>query len=139
MLTLRRGLLSAVGTTTAVTAAVLLGAGPAAALDYYRVITYASGDYIGSAGAEWFYPDGDRISVCDNWGDGAGVAGYWKVGSGGSVTKIYSGGGIGTCEERNYNFAESSTVYIKVCIQDNGDVKEGTCSNWKEAPADGIS
>jgi hypothetical protein len=99
-----------------------LAAGPAAAVNPdLEVITKASGDYPRLAGHEWFWADGDEIDVCDNWGDGAGVVGYWKIGSGGDVTTIYRGGGIGTCEHRNHDFTESSRVYLKVCLRDNGE------------------
>ncbi|MFD3501631.1 hypothetical protein [Streptomyces sp. NPDC058678] len=136
---MRKRLAYGIGTGAAVAASVLLAAGPAAAADSdLRVRTKASGDYAYMAGTEDFHADGDKIEVCDNRGDGAGVGGYWKIGSGGDVTKIYNGNGLsGGCEWRNYEFAESATVYLRVCLQDNGDFKESTCSAWNSVRANG--
>jgi hypothetical protein len=138
MSALRRSLLTAAGAVAAGAAAVAFTATPAsAAVGYYAYTQEASG-FLSRAGHNNFDPDGDWFYVCDNWSDGAGVAGYWKVGSTGTVHKIYNGGGIGTCAESNQDFAESATVYVKACIQDNGDVKESTCSAWVKGYADGV-
>jgi hypothetical protein len=85
-----------------------------------------------------FGTNGDIFYSCDNWSDGAGVIGYWKVGSTGTVHSLYNGGGIGTCASANEDLAESATFYIKACIRDNGDVKENTCSGWVKGYADGV-
>ncbi|PWI16477.1 hypothetical protein DI272_21615 [Streptomyces sp. Act143] len=121
-------------------AAIVLAATPALAdadTSYYAD-TVASGSYLSQAGTMRFDSLGDKFNACDNWSDGAGVIGYWKVGSGGTVHSLYNGGGIGTCATSNQDLAESATVYIKACLRDDGDVKEGTCSAWEKGYADGI-
>ncbi|MFI1361021.1 hypothetical protein ACH4TV_46790 [Streptomyces sp. NPDC020898] len=136
----RKRLVYGVGMGAAVTATVLIGAGPAAAAGDLTVRSVASGNYAYMAGTMDFYADGDDFQVCDNSFDSAGVAGYWKIGSGGDVTKIYNGNGAGASDcvwRTTHNFAETSVVYIRVCLQDNGDVQNGTCSGWKSIRANG--
>jgi hypothetical protein len=134
---LAKRLLTTVG---AAAAAIVLSAAPslADADTTYTADTRASGDYLAQVGTMWFYSEGELFRACDNWSDGAGVIGYWKVGSGGTVHSVYNGGGIGTCKDSDQEIAESATVYIKACLRDDGDVKEGTCSSWEKAYADGI-
>ncbi|MDN3028802.1 hypothetical protein [Streptomyces sp. S.PB5] len=64
------------------------------------------------------------------------------VGSGnyanGTVHEVYNGKGFAKCEWVPENFAESATIWMKVCLRDNGDLKESTCSGWKRAYADGV-
>ncbi|MFF5499901.1 hypothetical protein [Streptomyces aquilus] len=121
-------------------AAIVFAATPALAdadTSYYAD-TRSSGDYLYQAGTMRFDSNGDHFYACDNWSDGAGVIGYWKVGSGGTVHSLYNGNGIGTCAHSNQDLAESATIYIKACLRDDGDVKEGTCSDWVKGYADGI-
>ncbi|MGH1554205.1 hypothetical protein ACRAWF_26490 [Streptomyces sp. L7] len=80
------------------------------------------GKYLYQAGSEDFYTYGDWFNICDNSPDGAGVIGYWKVGASGSEQSKYSGGGYDTCVTSDQDFVESSTIYIKVCISDDGVV-----------------
>jgi hypothetical protein len=139
LVTLGRRLLSGAGAVGAATAALLYVAVPASAADTtYYADTASSGKYLARAGEEDFFSDGDNFQVCDNDADGAGVIGYWKVGSSGTVHSIYDGNGLGTCVPSNQDFAESAVIYIKACIRDDGDVKEGTCSSWVKAYADGV-
>jgi hypothetical protein len=127
------------GTVGAVTAALLYVASPAsAAIERYGVSTVGWGDYANAAGSLDFYTDNDSFAICDNSSDGAGVVGSWKVGTSGVVQSVYNGKGFAQCVTSDQNFAESATVYIKVCIQDNGDVKEQTCRGWKQTYADGV-
>ncbi|WP_330289187.1 hypothetical protein [Streptomyces sp. NBC_00576] len=135
----RKRLVYGVGMGAAVTATLLFGAGPAAAYGDLTARSVASGKYAYMAGTIDFYAEGDRFEVCDNSSDGAGVAGYWKIGSGGDTTKIYNGNGAGAleCVWRNKNPAETAVVYIKVCLQDNGNVLDDTCSTWRSIRANG--
>ncbi|MGW7080604.1 hypothetical protein ACWGH2_39890 [Streptomyces sp. NPDC054871] len=129
MSVLRKRFMSVAGVAAAASAAVVFAAGPAAA-EVFDVNTRASGSYLAFAGSMNFQSVGEHISTCDNSSDGAGVIGYWKVGSGGTVHPLYAGGGRGTCERVNASASESSYVYLKVCIRNNGNVIEGTCSAW---------
>jgi hypothetical protein len=139
MSALRRRLLSVAGAAAAGAAAVTFAASPALAADTsYYADTRSSGDYLYKAGTMRFDSTGDWFNACDNWSDGAGVIGYWKVGSTGTVHSLYNGGGIGTCATSNQDLAESATVYIKACLRDDGDVKEDTCSAWVKGYADGV-
>jgi hypothetical protein len=136
---LGRRLLSATGAMGVATATMLYVASPAsAAISSYDVATYESGDYLDEAGSNSFVTDGDWFNVCDNWTDGAGVLGYWKVGSSGTVHTIYNGNGFGKCVTSNQDFAESATIYIKVCLRNDGNVVTGTCSAWEKGYADGV-
>ncbi|MFF4589277.1 hypothetical protein [Streptomyces sp. NPDC001388] len=139
MAILGRRLLSGAGAVGAAAATMLYVASPAsAAIERYGVSTVNWGGYARAAGSIDFYTDGDDFNICDNSSDGAGVVGSWKVGSGGTVRDVYNGKGFAQCEPVYENFAESATIYIKVCLRDNGDLKEGTCSAWKKAYADGV-
>ncbi|MFI9823819.1 hypothetical protein ACIHFC_25620 [Streptomyces sp. NPDC052013] len=134
-----RRLFSVTGVAAAGAAAVVFGATPASAgISSYYADTVAASGYLAQAGTMRFDTNGDNFNACDNWSDGAGVIGYWKVGSTGTVHSLYNGGGFGTCRTSDQDLAESATVYIKVCISDNGDVKESTCSSWEKGYADGV-
>jgi hypothetical protein len=140
MATLGRRLLSAAGAVGAATATMLYVASPAsAAIERYTSSTVNSGDYVSAAGSNDFYTDGDSFAICDNSTDGAGVIGYWRVGSSGTVQSKYNGNGFAECVTSNQDFAESATIYIRVCLRDNGVVQNGTCSGWKTAYADGVA
>ncbi|MYT74982.1 MULTISPECIES: hypothetical protein [unclassified Streptomyces] len=135
MSTFKRRTFAGTGAAAALTAAMAFAATPASAVQY-SVDSNASGKYSSPGqGSIHFQNDGDDFRVCDNWPDGAGVIGYWKVGSGGTVHSIYNGGGAQTCEERNENVSEPATVYLKVCLRDNGTVVTGTCSSWRGVSA----
>ena len=98
-----------------------------------EVGTRAAHGYADGVGSMWFEADGDHFAICDNWSDGAGTVGYWKVGRGGNVHRItYGGGSSGAdaCNDDNRNVPEASYVYIKVCVRNNGNVVNGTCSEW---------
>jgi hypothetical protein len=139
MAPLARRLLSTTGVVGAAAATMLYVTSPAsAAVSSYDVDTASSGDYLYQAGTEWFYPSDDSFNICDNWSDGAGVIGYWKVGSSGTVHSKYDGNGFGECVTSDQDFAESATIYIKVCLRDDGTVVSGTCSSWEKAYADGV-
>jgi hypothetical protein len=132
---LRKRLLPAAGAATAVSAALLYVAPPASATVTAEVTNYAAHGYADGVASMWFEADGDRFAVCDNWSDGAGAIGYWKVGRGGNVHDIkYSGGSSGAdaCNDDNTNVPEASYVYIKVCVRNNGNVVNGTCSEWDD-------
>lgn len=140
MNTLSRRLLSGAGAVGAAAATMLYVAAPAsAATEIYSVSTYRSGDYAASAGSEAFYTDDDSFHICDNSTDGAGVIGYWKVGSSGTVHSKYNGNGFNTCVPSDEDFAESATLYIRVCLRNDGTVVSSTCSGWKTAYADGVA
>ncbi|XUL89805.1 hypothetical protein ACQ86D_26930 [Streptomyces galilaeus] len=137
---LRRHLMSGAGVASALTGLLLYAASPAsAAVSSYGVDTSEYGKYLYQAGSEDFYTYGDWFNICDNSPDGAGVIGYWKVGASGSEQSKYSGGGYDTCVTSDQDFVESSTIYIKVCISDDGVVIKGTCSSWLKAYADGVA
>ncbi|MFC7263832.1 hypothetical protein [Streptomyces lutosisoli] len=126
---LRRHLMSGAGVASALTGLLLYAASPASAAKA-DVDTVASGSYVDWAGSMYFESYGDHFSVCDNWKDGAGVIGYWKVGASGDEHSIYDGNGFGECVYEDHNVSETSYVYIQVCLRDDGDVKETTCSAW---------
>lgn len=139
MATFGKRLFSAAGALGAATATLLYVASPAsAAIERYAVSTVGSGSYATAAGSLDFYTDNDSFNICDNSSDGAGVVGSWKVGTSGAVESRYNGNGFAKCVTADENFAESATIYIKVCLKDDGDVKESTCSPWKRAYADGV-
>jgi hypothetical protein len=121
--------MSGAGVASALTGLLLYAASPASA-QTVEVVTHETSAYLYEAGSMYFESYGDQFGVCDNWKDGAGVIGYWKVGSGGTVHSIYDGNGYGECAYENHNVAETSYVYIKVCIRNDGDVIEATCSAW---------
>jgi hypothetical protein len=121
--------MSGAGVASAITAALLLAASPASA-QRAEVVTNGTGSYLYQAGSMYFQSYGDSFGVCDNSPDGAGVIGYWKVGSGGTQHPIYDGNGSGQCVYSDQDVAETSYVYIKVCLRDNGDVIEASCSAW---------
>ncbi|WP_405862178.1 hypothetical protein OG407_27965 [Streptomyces sp. NBC_01515] len=127
---LRRHLMSGAGVASALTGLLLYAASPASAATL-TVDTVASGSYVDWAGSEWFQSYGDHFAVCDNWKDGAGVIGYWKVGASGTVHSFYDGDGANTCAYEDHNVSETSYVYIKVCLRDDGVVKTATCSGWE--------
>lgn len=140
MAILARRLLSGAGAVGAATATMLYVASPAsAAIERYTSSTVASGGFVTAAGSNDFYTDGDYFAICDNSTDGAGVIGYWKVGSSGTVQSKYNGNGFAECVTSNQDFAESATIYFRVCIRDNGVVQDGTCSGWKTGYADGVA
>ncbi|MGW1958331.1 hypothetical protein ACWCPI_37220 [Streptomyces sp. NPDC001920] len=118
------------GMAAAATASVVLAASPAAAREYSKS-TVASNGFATAAGHIVFETYGDRFRVCDNWSDSAGVVGYWKTGSG-VVHSLYNGKGFATCEYANEQLAEDIYVSIKVCIRDNGNDVQGTCSSWRD-------
>ncbi|WP_327717939.1 hypothetical protein OG381_22805 [Streptomyces sp. NBC_00490] len=139
MAVLGKRLMSAAGTAGVLAATMLYVAAPASAAEYsYDVITYKYGDYPAAAGQEIFVTEGDNFQICDNSSDGAGVIGYWKLSSTGAVNSHYNGGGRNTCSTSNQDFAESATVYIKVCLRDDGVVVSNTCSEWYKGYADGV-
>jgi hypothetical protein len=121
--------MSGAGVASALTGLLLYAASPAAAARAYSD-TVASGSYVDSAGSMYFESYGDHFGVCDNKADGAGAIGYWKVGASGTEHSIYDGNGFGTCAYEDHNVSETSTVYIQVCLRDDGDVKEATCGDW---------
>ncbi|MEV3858273.1 hypothetical protein AB0J38_28650 [Streptomyces sp. NPDC050095] len=135
MSTFKRRMFAGAGAAAALTAAMAFAATPASATTY-EADTAASGKYSSPAqGSMRFDNYGELFYVCDNWPDGAGVIGYWKVGSGGTVHSIYNGGGAQTCEKRDEEIAEYADVYFKVCLRDNGTVVSGTCTSWRHAYA----
>ncbi|MFE9021899.1 hypothetical protein ACFYNL_25545 [Streptomyces sp. NPDC007808] len=139
MASFARRLASVTGAVGATTATLLYVASPAsAAIERYAVSTVGSGSYPTAAGSLDFYTYDDSFNICDNSSDGAGVVGSWKIGTSGAVESRYNGNGRATCVSADENFAESATIYIRVCLQDNGDLKESTCSPWKRAYADGV-
>lgn len=139
MATMARRLLSAAGAAGVASATMIYAATPASAeISSYDVATYESGSYLDEAGSESFVTDGDWFNICDNWSDGAGVIGYWKVGSSGTVHSKYNGEGFGKCVTSNQDFAESATIYIRVCLRNDGNVVSGTCSAWEKGYADGV-
>ncbi|MEU9913751.1 hypothetical protein [Streptomyces sp. NPDC051001] len=140
MATLGRRLLSGAGAVGAAAATMLYVASPAsAAIERYGISTVGSGSYANAAGSIDFYTDGDDFNICDNSTDGVGVVGSWKIGSSGTIHEVYNGKGFAQCEWVDEQFAESATIYMKVCLRDNGDLKESTCSGWKRAYADGVA
>ena len=122
--------MSGAGVASALTGLLLYAASPAAAVRI-DVDTVASGSYLAAAGSMYFESYGDHFYVCDNWKDGAGVMGYWKVGASGTQHPIYDGNGFQECVYEDHNVSETSYVYIQVCISDNGVVKDATCSAWR--------
>ncbi|MFI6409181.1 hypothetical protein [Streptomyces sp. NPDC050548] len=126
---LRRHLMSGAGVASALTGLLLYAASPASAARA-NAETVAWDKYVDSAGSMYFESYGDHFGVCDNKADGAGVIGYWKVGASGTEHSIYDGNGFGNCAYEDHNVSETSTVYIQVCLRDDGDVKEATCGDW---------
>ena len=122
--------MSGAGVASALTAALLYSASPASAARA-EVFTSETSHYVYWAGSMYFESYGDHFGVCDNKADSAGVTGYWKVGSSGTSHPIYDGNGAGNCEYEDHNVSETSYVYIKVCISDNGVVQQDTCSAWE--------
>ncbi|MGW2784172.1 hypothetical protein ACWC3X_23385 [Streptomyces populi] len=126
-----RRLTSGVGVASAVGAALLCTASPASA-QMVDAVTEPSGSFIYQAGSIYYESYGDHFGVCDNFSDGAGVLGYWKTGSDGTVHTIYDGKGVGECAYETNNVPETSYVYIKVCLRDDGAVLTATCSGWEK-------
>ena len=122
--------MSGAGVASALTGLLLYAASPASAARA-EAETVAWGKYVDWAGSMYFESYGDHFGVCDNKADAAGAIGYWKVGSGGTEHPIYDGNGAGNCEYEDHNVSETSTVYIRVCIRDDGVVKWDTCSAWE--------
>ncbi|MFJ6849312.1 hypothetical protein ACIQM3_02045 [Streptomyces sp. NPDC091271] len=131
----KRRSVSVAGVAFAVAVGGLVIAGPASAAEIYDVTTKPSGSYLSAAGSMDLATHGEHISTCDNSTDGAGVIGYWKVGSGGTVHSLYNGKGRATCEDVNASASESSRIYLKVCLRNNGTVVTATCSAWESFPA----
>lgn len=122
--------MSGAGVASALTGLLLYAASPASA-QRAEAVTDETADYVYQAGSMYFESYGDHFGVCDNKADGAGAIGYWKVGSGGTQHPIYDGNGAGNCVYEDHNVSETSTVYIRVCLWDNGVVQTATCGDWE--------
>ncbi|GAA0517570.1 hypothetical protein Ade02nite_84090 [Paractinoplanes deccanensis] len=131
--TVRRLITGVLATASATGMALALGATAAHAERNLTLVTKAGNGYGASGGGLFFNATGEIFTVYDQRSDGAGVnveyhyqepSGVWVY-----PADLYNGDGAGTSKSFNKSIVDGSTVYITLCLIDNGDIKEATCSS----------
>jgi len=130
-------LLASAGVLSACLVVFLPGAAFAQSDAYARLL---NGDCGGSYGSAWAYfrAQGEVFSAYDNCQDNHSAVTEWKVGSGGTVNKLWDHSGAGGGDEATLNatITDGQTVYIKACIGEYSTKAIIQCTtNW----ADGVA
>jgi hypothetical protein len=113
--------------------ALALGAAPAHAESNLTLSTKAGNGYVFNAGGVFFNATGEIFTLYDQRSDGAGVNVSYHYQRPDNIwifpADLYHGGSAGTSKSFNMSIVDGSKVTITVCLIDNGDIKESTCSS----------
>ena len=128
-----RAITGLLATASATGLALALGAAPAQAESNLTLSTKAGSGFVFNAGGVFLNATGEIFTLYDQRSDGAGVNvrnDYQKPNSVWDYrADLYHGGSAGTSKSFNMSIVDGSTVWITVCLIDNGDIKESTCSS----------
>ena len=131
--TVQRAITGLLATASATGLALALGAAPAQAESNLTLSTKAGSGFVFNAGGVFFNATGEIFTLYDQRSDGAGVNVSYHYQKPNSVwiypADLYHGGSAGTSKSFNMSIVDGSTVWITVCLIDNGDIKESTCSS----------
>jgi hypothetical protein len=131
--TVQRAITGLLATASATGLALALGVAPAHAESNLTMSTKAGSGFVYNAGGVFFNATGEIFTLYDQRSDGAGVNVSYFYQRPDDVwffpADLYHGGGAGTSKSFNMSIVDGSTVTITVCIIDNGDIKESTCSS----------
>ncbi|WP_157417273.1 hypothetical protein [Nocardioides sp. Iso805N] len=126
-----RAILIAIGAILASAAALIgLTTTSASAADGPSIL-YSGNCTSGGYGSAWAFYFGGKVEAIDECPDGHSAVAEWKIGSSGSVSKLWNHSGAGS--DPATKAVSGGTIYYRACTGEYGTKAILQCAAWKHS------